>query len=142
LFLGTYEHTVDAKGRLAVPARFRDLLGEGAVVTRGAERCLVIYPEPAWTSLRSSIDNLPMSDPNARAFRRFMFAEAATIELDGQGRILLPARLREYAGIERAAVVVGMDRTVEIWSESGWAAVQADLDARAGEIVDRLDSII
>lgn len=142
MFLGTYGHTVDAKGRLAVPARFRDLLGNGAVVTRGAERCLVIYPEPAWATLRVSIDGLPMSDPNARAFRRFMFAEASPVELDGQGRILLPATLRSYAQIEKTVMVVGMDRTVEIWSETAWAAVQADLDARAGDIVDRLDSII
>ena len=125
-----------------MPARFRDGLQGSAVVTRGAERCLVIYPESSWSTLRSSISDLPISDPNARMFRRFMFADAAPLDLDGQGRVMVPAPLRSYAQIDRSVVVVGMDATIEIWSDVAWAQIESDLDRNANAITDRLASVI
>ncbi len=142
LFLGKFDHVIDSKGRLAVPARFRDGLQGNSVITRGAERCLVIYPESTWSTLRASISNLPISDPNARMFRRFMFSDAAPLDLDGQGRVMVPAPLRSYAQIDRSVVVVGMDATIEIWSDTAWSQIEADLDRHADAITDRLSSVI
>ncbi len=142
MFLGKFDHVLDAKGRLAIPSRFRDDLGAQAVITRGAERCLVIYPEAAWSSLRTAIASLPISDPNARMFRRFMFAEAAPLDLDSQGRVIVAPALRAHAGIDRSAVVVGMDSTIEIWSLEAWQSIEAELARNAANVMDRLQSVI
>src|SRR5688572_23683374 len=106
MFLGRHAHNLDAKGRLAVPARFRDELASGVVLTRGIDRCLALYPMVAWQPLAEKVSALPITDPDARAFRRLVFAEAVDLALDAQGRILLPPELREYAGIEREAIVI------------------------------------
>jgi MraZ protein len=141
-FLGKFDHALDSKGRLAVPARFRDGLAAGSVLTRGSDHCLIIYPQTAWQALRTSIAELPMSDANARAFRRFLFAEASELELDGQGRILLSASQRAHADIDRSAVIVGMDSTIEIWSDSRWTAIEMELNDSSGELLDQLRTLI
>jgi len=142
MFLGRYAHTLDTKGRLAVPARFREELAGGVVLTRGIDRCLALYPMAAWRPLAEKVSALPISDPDARTFRRMVFAEAIDLELDGQGRILAPPDLRRYAEIERDAYVVGVNSSIEIWSPARWDAVTALIDNDGAAIAQRLASLI
>ncbi len=138
MFLGRHAHNLDAKGRLAIPARFRDALAEGVVLTRGIDRCLALYPLETWRPLAEKVAALPLTDADARNFRRLVFAEAADLALDSQGRVLIPPDLRRYAGIEREALVVGVDTSIEIWSPERWAEVEASLDADGADIAQRL----
>lgn len=142
MFLGRHIHHVDAKGRLAVPARFRDELATGLVLTRGIDRCLSLYPMAAWSPLAERVSALPISDPDARTFRRLVFAEAVNLDLDAQGRILLPPELRSYAGIDREAVVIGVNTYLEIWSPERWETVNTVVDADGAAIAQRLASLI
>lgn len=142
MFLGRYNHTLDAKGRLAIPARFRDAVADGLVLTRGIDRCLSLYPLAAWRPLAEKVSALPISDPDARNFRRMVFAEAADLALDAQGRILIPPELRRYAGLERVALVVGVDTAIEIWSPDQWQAVEALMETDGAAIAQRLASLI
>jgi MraZ protein len=142
VFLGRYAHNLDTKGRLAIPARFREALAEGVILTRGIDRCLALYPMDAWRPLAEKVAALPITDADARNFRRLVFAEAADLSLDGQGRILIPPDLRRYAGLEREALVVGVDASIEIWSPLGWAAIESSLDTDGAEIAQRLASLI
>ncbi len=128
MFLGQYTYSLDEKGRLTIPSRFRDdLAGRNVVVTRGLDRCLTIYPLPVWDEIAQKVNALPITDPRGRALRRIFFADAMDAELDRQGRILIPDRLREYAGLEPAAeiVIVGLDRFIEIWSPQRWEEANA-----------------
>jgi transcriptional regulator MraZ len=142
MFLGRHAHTLDAKGRLAIPARFRDALADGLVLTRGIDRCLSLYPMATWRALAEKVSALPITDADARNFRRMVFAEAVDLALDGQGRILVPPELRRYAGLERDALVVGVDASIEIWSPEGWAQVASVMDADGANIAARLAALI
>jgi MraZ protein len=142
VFLGRYAHNLDAKGRLAIPARYREALAEGVILTRGIDRCLALYPLAAWTPLAEKVAALPLTDGDARTFRRLVFSAASDLALDGQGRILIPPDLRRYAELEREALVVGVDTSIEIWSPARWEAVEASLDADGAEIAQRLASLI
>ena len=116
MFMGEYSHSVDAKGRLIVPAKFREQLGDQFVVTKGVDGCLYVYSQEEWQRIEESLREKPLTSKDARKFLRFFFAGAATCEVDKQGRINLPANLREYAGIEKEVVSVGVFSRVEIWS--------------------------
>jgi MraZ protein len=142
VFLGRFTFNVDTKGRLAVPARFRPGLTNGLVLTRSVDPCLALYPMEAWTPLAERIDALSIADSDTRAFRRLVFAEASDLELDSQGRILLPAALRDYAGIEREAVVIGVHSFIEVWSAERWErhAERAAIDP--AELAHRLADLI
>jgi MraZ protein len=142
VFLGRHAHNLDAKGRLAIPARFREELAEGLVLTRGIDRCLALYPLAAWRPLAEKLAALPMTDADVRNFRRLVFAEAVDLTPDGQGRILVPPDLRSYAEIERETLVVGVDTSIEIWSPQRWAAVEASLDTDGAEIAQRLAALV
>jgi MraZ protein len=142
VFLGRYAHSLDVKGRLAIPARYREALAEGLVLTRGIDRCLALYPLDAWRPLAEKVASLPLTDADARNFRRLVFAAAADLLLDGQGRVLIPPDLRRYAELEREALIVGVDTAIEIWSPARWAEVEASLDADGVEIAQRLGSLI
>jgi MraZ protein len=142
VFLGRYAHNLDAKGRLAIPARYREALAEGVILTRGIDRCLALYPLDAWRPLAEKVAALPITDADARNFRRLVFAEAADLILDAQGRVLIPPDLRRYAELEREALVVGVDASIEIWSPQRWATVEASLDTDAAEIAQRLASLL
>ena len=133
VFLGRYAHNLDAKGRLAIPARYREALAEGVILTRGIDR---------WRPLAEKVAALPITDADARNFRRLVFAEAADLTLDAQGRILIPPDLRRYAELEREALIVGVDASIEIWSPQRWSAVEASLDTDAAEIAQRLASLL
>lgn len=120
MFMGEYNHTVDAKGRLIVPSKFREQLGDEFVVTKGLDGCLFVYSKAEWENIEEKFRNIPLTTKDARKFARFFFAGAASCEVDKQGRILLPAVLREYAGIEKDVVSVGVFNRVEIWDKDKW----------------------
>ena len=119
-FKGEYNHTVDAKGRLIVPAKFREALGETFVVTKGLDGCLFLYPNEEWAIIETKFRELPLTTKDARKLSRFFFAGAADCEVDKQGRILLPAVLRDFAAIGKEVVLVGVLNRVEIWSKERW----------------------
>lgn len=141
MFLGEYEHSVDVKGRLAVPAKFRAQLEGGLVVTRGFEHCLQVYPMEQWQTLSERVSSLPMGSAEARNIRRMIFGGASDTELDKQGRILLPANLREYAHIGDAAVVVGNNTYFEIWSKSDWDATMDAIEESGESIAAQMAEI-
>ena len=142
MFLGRFSHNLDAKGRLAIPAKFRGTLADGLVVTRGIDRCLSVYPMVAWQTLAERVSALSISDPDARQFKRMVFAEAMDEELDAQGRIVLPPELRRYAGIDREAVVVGMNTYIEIWEPARWEAMSLATEDEGASIAQRLADLI
>lgn len=127
MFTGEYRHTIDAKGRIAVPARFRGELVGIAYVTRWMDGCLAIFPKDAWSALAERVAGLQVSDASARSFARFLFGGAFEVELDRQGRAVLPAALREEAGLNGEAVVVGMRDHVEVWQPERWGAYSAGM---------------
>ncbi len=141
MFLGEFEHTIDQKGRLAIPVKFRNALSDGAVVTRGLDGCLTVYPKKVWESLAARIAGLPMTDPNARAFSRFMLSGAVDAEADKQGRVMLPAYLREHAGLKSNVVVAGLYDRVEIWDEAKWSSYNQEADANSSDIASRLSEL-
>ena len=128
MFTGEYRHTVDDKGRIAVPAKFRVQLGAGAVVSRWLDACLAIHTQAGWDALATKVAALPITDQNARRFQRLIFAGAAEVELDRQGRILLPAYLREHIDLQNEAMVVGSRDHAEIWVPATWATYAQGLE--------------
>ena len=116
MLMGTYQNSIDAKNRVIIPSRFRDELGFKAVLSRGLDHCLVIYPMETWAEQQRLLSTLPKSDPQARAFIRYIYANAVECEIDKQGRTVLPQNLREIAGIKRELVTIGFGDRVEIWA--------------------------
>jgi MraZ protein len=141
VFLGEYEHNLDDKGRLAVPARFREDLGDGVVITRGFDRCLMGFPRAVWTRLAEQVSNLSLGQGEARNLRRLLFSGAADIMLDRQGRILIPQNLREYAGLGEQVIVAGLNTHFEIWSNERWQEVLDSLDVNASAIAEQLAAL-
>ena len=128
MFTGEYRHTVDDKGRLAVPVRFRAELAQGAVVSKWIDGCLALFPRAAWDELAEKTAALPVTDQGARTFQRFLFGTAFDIELDRQGRLVVPAVLRAFAGLESEVVVVGSRNHLEFWSPASWQQYSAQMD--------------
>jgi MraZ protein len=128
VFTGEYRHTVDDKGRIAVPARFRAQLDSGAYISRWMESCLAIHTPAGWESLATKMAALPITDTNGRLFSRFVFSGASPAELDRQGRVLVPAFLRDSIGLANEAVVVGTRDHVEIWAPERWDDYRRALD--------------
>ena len=121
MFMGEYNHIIDAKGRLIIPARFRELLGEEFILTKGLDGCLSIYPMDAWEAFETKLRAYQLTNKNARTFTRFFVAGATNCELDRQGRILVPQTLREFAGLEKEVVLTGNLDRIEIWSKEKWS---------------------
>lgn len=138
MFMGEYQHTVDAKGRLIIPAKFREGLGERFIATKGLENCLFVFSEKEWEAFGAKLKELPMASGSARQFTRILFSGATECELDPQGRILLPANLRQYAGIDKEAVVVGVSTRVEIWSKQGWEEYCQKAEESFAETAEKL----
>ncbi|MDD2969694.1 MAG: division/cell wall cluster transcriptional repressor MraZ [Lachnospiraceae bacterium] len=138
MFMGEYNHTIDTKGRLIVPSKFRETLGDEFVVTKGLDGCLFVYDNAEWAVFEEKLKGLPLTNKDARAFVRFFLAGAATVEVDKQGRILLPSVLREFAQITKDAVLVGVASRIEIWSREKWeaAANYEDMDEIAEHMAD------
>lgn len=118
MFLGEFSHATDAKGRVFIPAKFREELGETFVITRGLDACLCVYPLSEWEKYAAKIEQFPTVQ--ARKIRRFIYSAASDTQLDSQGRALIPQTLREYAGIEKDVVVLGLGSYIEIWSQQAW----------------------
>ena len=137
MFMGEYSHTIDAKGRVILPAKFRDELGSSFVVTRGLEGCLSVYTMEAWINLANGMKKLKASKENVRAFKRFLFGSAAEVEFDRQGRILIPAHLREFAQLKKEACIVGTGPIIEIWDPE--LLRQDEEGEDIAEIADALD---
>lgn len=137
MFIGEYRHSIDDKGRLAVPAKFRSSLKK-AVVTRGLDACLFVYPLAEWKKLAEKLANLPISQSNSRAFARLMLAGAMDVSVDGQGRIVIPEYLREYAGLSKSIVVAGLYNRVELWSEDAWNTYTARAEKESGDISEQM----
>lgn len=137
-FMGEYNHTVDAKGRLIIPATYREKLGERFVVTKGIDDCLVVYAMEQWEELLEKLSQISMTRQNNRNFNRFMLGKAGEVELDSHGRILLNTAFREYAQIEKDVVLVGAGKYIEIWAKDKYEEMMNGLDIAA--IADELDA--
>ncbi|MBO6164628.1 MAG: division/cell wall cluster transcriptional repressor MraZ [Lachnospiraceae bacterium] len=120
MFMGEFSHSIDNKGRLIIPVRFREQLGNEFVVTKGLDNCLFIYPNEEWKAFEEKLKNLPITNPNARKFKRFFLAGADPVELDRQGRILINAKLRQAAGLGKDVVLAGVGEHIEIWDQERW----------------------
>ena len=120
MFMGEYSHSVDAKGRLIVPAKLREQLGDQFVVTKGVDGCLYVYSQEEWKRIEEKFREVNLTTKDARKFMRFFFAGAAMCEVDKQGRILIPSVLREFAGLEKDVLLAGMLDHIEIWNEERW----------------------
>ncbi|WP_232698429.1 division/cell wall cluster transcriptional repressor MraZ [Brevibacillus daliensis] len=138
MFMGEYQHNIDDKNRLTIPAKFRDSLGLSFVVTRGLDRCLFVYPMDEWKALTEKLASLPFTKADARAFTRFFFSGAAECEWDKQGRVNIPPHLREHGRLSKECVVIGVQNRVEIWSKSEWDAYSEAQEDSFGEIAEKL----
>ncbi|RFA37621.1 cell division/cell wall cluster transcriptional repressor MraZ [Virgibacillus dokdonensis] len=138
MFMGEFQHNIDAKGRIIVPSKFRDQLGDSFVVTRGLDQCLFVYPMEEWNILEEKLKKLPLTKKDARAFTRFFFSGAVECEIDKQGRINIPQSLRNYAGIEKECVVIGVSNRIEIWSSEQWESYVTDSEESFAEIAENL----
>ncbi len=138
MFMGEYNHTIDTKGRLIIPSKFRDELGDHFVLTKGLDGCLSIYPAGEWEEFESKLRSLPLTSKNARTFTRFFVAGAATCELDKMGRILVPGTLREYAGLTKDVVLTGNLNRIEVWSKEKWIENSSydDMDSIAEQLTE------
>ncbi len=141
MFLGEYHHTVDEKGRLAMPAKFRGSLAEGVVVTRGLDRSLFVYPKAEWETVAAKLAALPLGQADTRAFARLMLAGAMEVELDKSGRIHVPEYLRTYAGLAKDVVVAGLYNRLEVWDEVTWKGYAAQTEEQGNAIAERLGGL-
>ena len=141
MFLGEYNHTIDEKGRLAIPVKFRSALTAGAVVTRGIDRCLSLYTKDEWEKKAQQFAALPTAQKNSRAFARLMLAGAMDVELDRQGRVVIPDYLRSYAGTKRKVVVAGLYNRMEIWDAAMWAKDKLNAEKGSDAIAEQLGAL-
>lgn len=123
MFWGEHAHQLDKKGRLIIPARYRPYLTDGAILTRGLDQNLVIYPQQAWEMVTQQLNQMPITHPTARALRRLLFSGAVELSLDKQGRVLIPRYLRTYASLDEEALIIGMETFIEIWEPSQWRTI-------------------
>lgn len=141
MFIGEYNHAFDEKGRVAIPAKFRQLLRGGAVVTRGLDNCLVIYPKKEWATLAQKIASLPFNKANDRSLARFILAGAMDLDFDAQGRITVPEYLRAFAGLTKKAVIAGLYNRLEVWNESAWEKLKTTTEKQSNQIAEALGDI-
>ncbi|WHZ04748.1 division/cell wall cluster transcriptional repressor MraZ [Neobacillus sp. YX16] len=138
MFMGEYHHSIDIKGRMIVPSKFREDLGEMFIITRGLDQCLFGYPLSEWASIEEKLKGLPLTKKDARAFTRFFFSGATESELDKQGRINIPAPLLQYAKLEKECVVLGVSNRIEIWSKQIWEDYFSQSEDSFAEIAENM----
>jgi len=138
MFIGEYRHNLDAKGRISVPAKFRGALGSSAIITKGLDSCLYIYPKEEWEIMAGKLRDLPISSASARSFSRLMLSGAMEAEIDKLGRTLLPSFLRDYAGIEGEVVVAGVGRHLEVWEKTAWEGYCKNAEENASNNAEEL----
>ena len=138
MFIGEYIHNIDDKGRLAVPVKFRNRLSGGAVVTKGLDNCLSLYPEDAWAKQADKLVNLPQTQSKSRAYARFILAGAFPVEIDKQGRVNIPTTLRKFADVSGQVIVTGLGDHIEIWSKEGWEKYSTSVEKDSVNIAEEL----
>jgi MraZ protein len=134
VFLGEFQHSVDSKGRLVLPSKFRERLERGLVVTKGQEHCLYVFPIDRWEEEVEKVNRLPRTDRRSRNYARSFFGSASDQQLDGQGRIQVPQALRDYADLGKDVVVIGVADRVEIWDVASWEALSSEADEQFSSI--------
>jgi MraZ protein len=138
MFMGEYHHSIDTKGRLIVPSKFRDELGDMFIITRGLDQCLFGYPLSEWSLIEEKLKGLPLTKKDARAFTRFFFSGATESELDKQGRINIPTPLLQYAKLEKECVILGVSNRIEIWSKQIWEDYFTQSEESFAEIAENM----
>lgn len=138
MFMGEYHHNIDTKGRLIIPAKFREELGESFVITRGLDQCIFGYPQSEWKILEEKLKALPVTKKDARAFTRFFFSGAVECEIDKQGRINIPANLLNYGKLEKECVIIGVSNRIEIWNKEIWEEYFAASEESFTEIAENM----
>lgn len=141
MLIGEYQHTLDAKKRIAIPAKLRKELGEKAILTRGLDNCLFLYPGQEWQKLTEKLGQLPVGQGNTRSFLRLMLAGAVEVELDQLGRILVPDYLKQYAGLGSRVVIAGVYNRLEIWDEKRWESYKTEVEKNTDMIAEKLGEL-
>ena len=141
MFIGEYSHTIDPKKRLAVPSKFRGELKNKVVVTRGLDKCLFVYPIAVWNEIAGKLGTLPVGERDTRSFIRLMLAGAADVEVDKQGRILIPDYLKSYAGLKKGVIIAGIFNRLEIWDENKWRSYKSKAEKNTDEIAEQLGKL-
>jgi len=141
MFIGEYQHNIDEKGRVAVPAKFRKEVSGGAIITRGLDHCLFIFTKKDWGVLAEKLIALPLSQANSRAFVRLMLSGASDVRLDSQGRVLIPDYLRTYAGLKKSTKVIGVYNRMEVWDEASWQQYKAKTEGSSEEIAEKMTDL-
>ena len=138
MFLGQYEHSLDKKGRIIMPAKFRENLGDSFIMTFGLEKCLFVYPAEEWEKLSQNLQSLPFGKKDTRAFKRTLASQASVNSFDQQGRVIIAKYLRDYAGIEKNVVIIGVFERIEIWDSERWAGYVLETEQSYEEIAERI----
>lgn len=141
MLIGEYEHSLDSKGRMILPAKIREDLGEKFIITKGLDGCLFGFSESEWNNFEEKLKQLPLTNKNARDFVRFFLSGAVVAETDKQGRFLIPSNLREYADLNKEAVVTGVGTRIEIWERDKWKKYNSDENISAEQIADNMASL-
>ena len=138
MFIGEYEHSVDAKGRVIMPAKLREDIGENFIVTKGLDGCLFAYSKTEWSNFEEKLKTLPLTNKNARDFVRFFLSGAVECEIDKQGRFLIPSNLRIYASLEKEINIIGVGTRIEIWNRESWKNYSSEENISADEIAENM----
>ncbi|WP_091771980.1 division/cell wall cluster transcriptional repressor MraZ [Piscibacillus halophilus] len=138
MFMGEFQHNIDSKGRIIVPAKFREGLGESFVLTRGLDNCLFAYPQEEWRILEEKLKKLPLTKKDARAFTRFFFSGAVECDIDKQGRINIPSPLRKYADLDKECIVIGVSNRIELWAKEKWTDYVEESEESFADIAENL----
>jgi len=141
VLIGEYEHSLDAKGRLIMPSKLRDDMGEKFVITKGLDGCLFGFSQSEWENFETKLKALPLTNKNARDFVRFFLSGAMECELDKQGRFLIPNNLRTVAGLEKEVVTVGVGTRIEIWNKEKWTSYNSEENISADDIAENMEML-
>ena len=138
MLIGEYEHSLDVKGRLILPAKIREDMGEKFIITKGLDGCLFGFSQAEWENFEQKLKTLPLTNKNARDFVRFFLSGAIECEIDKQGRFLIASNLRDYAGLEKDSVIIGVGTRIEIWNKEKWKQYNSDENISADEIAENM----
>ncbi|MDI6591537.1 MAG: division/cell wall cluster transcriptional repressor MraZ [Patescibacteria group bacterium] len=141
MFIGEYIYLIDEKKRLAIPSKFRKELGKKAIITRGLDNCLVVYPVSEWQKLTKKLESLPNGQIDARGFVRIMLSGAVDVQLDKLGRILIPDYLKDYASLKKEVAILGLSNRIEIWNEENWKNYKQKTEKEIGDMASRLQQL-
>ena len=141
MLMGEYQHNMDGKGRVIIPAKFRDELGDNFVATRGLDNCLFVYPMQEWSILEEKLSSLPLTSKNARTFARFFFSGATECKLDKQGRMSIPSNLRDYASLKKELVIIGLSSRIELWAKENWNKYMEDAEDSSEDIAAAMEEL-